>query len=153
MDKSKPMTKVENPEEKTPDEVPVSAEYQAQERKVAEEKANYDSGQVLKTQNVYWTAAKKFRLGGWIPEQRDLSGRTMRQEASLDWEENLRATSDPKEIEFIENSDAFKNGHIHKAKSIEEARRLVRERQVLRQGQRVRIDEYNINQGEIQIKD
>lgn len=61
---------------------------------------------------LYWSKARRSQLIGFIPEKRDSQGNIIQGAVPIQFQEHIHATENPKEIAFIENSNAFKRGRI-----------------------------------------
>jgi len=61
---------------------------------------------------LYWSKAKRSQLLGFVPEKKNAQGDIVQGALPIHFQEHIYATENPKEIAFIENSNAFKRGRI-----------------------------------------
>lgn len=69
---------------------------------------------------IFWAVAKGMQIGNFIPEKR-VAGRIDQREGSIRFNNHIFVSIDPKEIKFVRESMAFKNGHVKEVASIAEA--------------------------------
>lgn len=98
--------------------MPLNAKINKEEEKVQEAP--------VVEENIYWARASQFQLANYIPEIKSQQDNIQRREVPIRFTGNMYVTSDPKEIEYIEASEAFENGSIKKCKNRAEAQELTR---------------------------
>jgi len=80
--------------------------------------------------HIYWAPASSYQIANFVPERRLESGRIADREQSIKFMSHIFRTTNPKEIEFIENCSAFdkteNSGQIRKCANMEEASALTR---------------------------
>ena len=86
--------------------------------------------------NIYWAPAKSYHLANFKNEKQLESGKVIQREVSLKFTNHIFRTSDPAEIEYIENCDAFdkteNTGQIKKCKDMAMAQELTQGVAVIR---------------------
>lgn len=93
------------------------------------------STEVEKTESkevVFWSRAQSCRIANFSEEVRDGSGRITKPEGSIRFFDNMYITSNPAEIAFIRGSTALENGDVRECKSVEEARKMTAQRDVVK---------------------
>lgn len=97
--------------------MPMSKQFEDREAELQKEKADAENKKNIKATMIYWAPASEFQIGNYVQEKWE-GNRLIQPEDSLRFRENILATSDPKEIAFIEASNSFKAGVIKKCESM-----------------------------------
>ena len=121
-------------------------------QKEREEKAKLDEQEEVdalnEATNHYVAPAKEYQIANFVPEKRE-GGDIVRREVPLRFFGHIKSTKDPKEVAFIENSDAFKAGVIKKYGKYEDAQQDAAQRDVLLDTVRTVTTEMNVRQAPI----
>jgi len=71
-------------------------------------------------QRIYWAKAAGLSIANFVKEVRE-GNAIVTPEASLNFTNHIKMTEDPKEIEFIEKSQSFRDGRVKRVESLKEA--------------------------------
>jgi len=74
-------------------------------------------------QRIYWARAAGLSIANFVKEVRE-GNAIVTPEASLKFNNHIKMTEDPKEIEFIESSQSFRDGRVRRVASLKEAHLL-----------------------------